>query len=894
MVPSDAPNDLQYSASVIIDKTSSTSQNNRSVLKTLIRKTTDLAQGANHMYNGGPNNEYDQSVGPLTHSHSFDDLFAYMRTRNISLNKRLRDLCQSLHRDGIQMRKVTRRKRVLYTFKIDSDCSKLLWKAESKSLLLDSIKDIRIGEMASNYREEYSIGNEYTDLWITIIYTVNNDKLKALHVIAKNKQDFDTFFKCVCGIVRLRKDLMEGMLLPSNSQFASIHWHSTVSNKNEDETKDTLTFCDVKRLCDMFHIYCSSSHLKKIFEIADMNQNRLLNFTEFQLFVKLLKERKEIHLIWLKLTDSKEYMDLQMFRRFFVETQGEPASSENSVVREFNKYSTEGHMNEEQFTKFLTAQEHLNDIRTITDLTKPLNHYFIASSHNTYLLGKQIGETPSVEGYVHVLQQGCRCIEIDIWDGESGPVVCHGALTASISLKNVVEVIKKYAFITSPYPLVISLEINCSQCSQNAASSIIKETLGDFLYRGDDKNDNLPSPLALKHKIIMKVKKPKKVSFQYSGQNSSSSKANLSSSSSQYDFATYSLNSSNDSEVDVKVFAGKNPKCTPTTKRQISSDDLVSTRSDLVSGSASTITRIKRIGLKKRVETTDDMFEISGMHGIKFRNFSLPESKTLMHCFSLNEKQLSSMMKDVPMRLSVDKHNRRYLMRVYPHALRYKSSNFNPINFWKMGVQMVATNWQTNDLGQQIILAMFQLMNPKNEHLHSGYILKPKMLLNRVCKARDIPVLYRSLKERAPRQYKIKISIISAQLLPRLKSDFKTEAGFGPSVTLDVISDEESYCPSISISENGTLLNSRTAVTKTCEGNGFNPIWDMEVNFILKDLNFTFLRFVINSNGMQLATNCIKLEYLKRGYRHIPLYNSRGEQYIFSTLFIYSSIDTND
>jgi phosphatidylinositol phospholipase C, delta len=183
------------------------------------------------------------------------------------------------------------------------------------------------------------------------------------------------------------------------------------------------------------------------------------------------------------------------------------------------------------FTAFLLSTS--NSASTDQDgpvhqkMTLPLSDYYVSSSHNTYLVGHQLVGDSTIEGYIRALLHSCRSVErklrcsflfrtsliftiVDIFDGDKEPVVYHGkTLTTKVPLRKTCEAIAKYAFVVSPYPIIISAEVHCCIPQQDMIASIMREVFGDILVsapvQGRPKVAVLPSPEDLKGRILLKV-----------------------------------------------------------------------------------------------------------------------------------------------------------------------------------------------------------------------------------------------------------------------------------------------------------------------------------------------------------------------------------------------------
>ena len=845
-------------------------------------------------------------------------------------------------KEGIKLQKVTKGKRKEPTFVLDAERGKVIWDPSnpSKQFYIDDIQHIRRQGEAKNYREELKVSADCEPRWFTIIYAdqqrTKGRSIKTMHLIANSQHDFELWTSTLEDLSRHRHELMTGLAGSwQDDKTLLSHWKREMAKlygelaRSEDE--ENLDFASVENLCRSLHIHCSKSVLRSQFDQADSQKVGRLSFNEFKTFVRQLKHRSDIRSIFDSINSkTTQCLDRDDFLSFLKNTQGINVQAHQEhwskvFVKSIKKADSTQNasdassmtMNFAAFSAFLCSK--WNNVQAVkipeVKFDRPLNEYFISSSHNTYLLGRQVGGSSSVEAYIRALQHGCRCIEIDCWDGPDGrPIVLHGrTMTSSVPFADCISAISKYAFEASPYPLIISLEVHCNPQQQQVMVDIMVRDFAERLLKEPYSTNvlKLPSPEELRHKILLKIKTKGDTSV-----DGDSTSARLPppsgrrdrSLSSPWSRPSQTFDSSSDHNGGAPNIS---PSASPPdyssavsngrgsiTTTSISSDS--SDESDACQKDGGPSKKASKKAHKSKIIKSLGNLAIY-TRGHTFDGFQSDDSKTYNHVISLAERRFNALCHDSDTKVLLEKHNMRHLMRVYPSGFRVQSSNPDPLLFWRRGTQMVALNWQTHDLAMQLNEAMFAAGTDR-----LGYVLKPRELREpSSMKEEESEPSIHGLGKLQKKLIRFSVSVVSGQQLPRPRGLAPDET-IDPYVEIELFSAEDKAKGVVSGTggRDASHRNGMSGIgfphrrrTDMVQANGFNPVFndDFKLSLETKYPSLVFVRWTVwdsqdgrNYNGPNaepLATFTAKLGSLEQGYRHLPLYDHNGEQFMFATLF---------
>ncbi|XP_077386423.1 1-phosphatidylinositol 4,5-bisphosphate phosphodiesterase eta-2 [Festucalex cinctus] len=790
--------------------------------------------------------------------------------------------CMCTMQTGTQMTKLKGKKKELGRYYyLDEHRSCIRWRPSRKQdkakITIDSIHEVREGKKSEVFRR-YADNRFDPNCCFSIYY---GERVKSLDLVSSNGEEARTW---ITGLKYLMAGISDEDSL-ARRQRTRDQWLQQTFSEADKNGDGTLSIGEVHQLLHKLNVNLPRQKVREMFQEADTDENQgSLGFEEFCSFYKMISTRRDLYLIMISYSDQKEVMDLHDLARFLENEQkmrGFAREHLMEIVAKFEPCPDNLQrlvLGIDGFTNYMRSPggdifnpEH-NQVNQ--DMTQPLGNYFISTSHNTYLTGDQLLSQSSVEMYAYVLQAGCRCVEVDCWDGPDGePIIHHGyTLTSKILFKDVIETINKYAFIKSQYPVILSIENHCTVPQQKKMAEYLKEVLQeklDLSHINTHECKKLPSPEILKGKILVKGKKLP---------------ANLDPDAEEGDVSDEDTGDEEEEDEDeensqeeISGLAARQPK----KKRRFGRSIMRSfkrkrkkrmrmrskARSDGESDySTSSRDRTQIVYHPKKRKTMRLSRALSDLvkytKSVRVHDIETQAYTNSWQVSSLNETVMNQIVLLKPGQLV--RFNQRQLLRVYPSNYRVDSSNFNPQPYWNTGCHMVAMNYQTEGRMLELNRAKF------SSNANCGYILKPKIMR----KGAFNP----NVEDPLPGQKKIQLvlKIISGQQLPKPKDSMFGDRGeiIDPFVEVEII---------------GLPVDCSKQQTRVVDDNGFNPMWEETLVFHILMPQIALVRFQVWDHdpiGRDfIGQRTIALTSMMPGYRHVYL-----EGMAESSIFVHVAI----
>ncbi|KAL8618755.1 hypothetical protein ACOMHN_015165 [Nucella lapillus] len=707
-------------------------------------------------------------------------------------------------------------------------------KGRNTDLPVSKIREVREGE--KDFSKELNKVDKQMCLGLVL-----KGKQKVKYLMATGQEIRDMWIRGLRYVLQ-----MDNLAEQRNETDKIVREAFILADKNGDNALDME---EIMKLLKTLNADIKKKYVQELFEKADTRKSgkgkATLDKDEFVRFYNMITRRPEVEELFLRYSRGKGYMESRDILAFLREGQKMKDVDEdyshgliqncepNGACRSRGQLTLVG------FTNFLMSErQHLflpAHATVYQDMTHPLTHYLIASSHNTYLAEDQLTGPSKVEMYIQALNKGCRCVELDCWDGgDNEPVIYHGhTLTSKILFKDVIHAIKEYAFKTNPYPVTLSLENHCSLDQQDVMAHHLDHILGDLIWSPDTELTAAPSPEQLKNKIILKGKKLP-LSLEVEGEDEVSDE---------------------DEAADVRHPATMNNN---DVSNNGNNNTLDRHRKEGGEGS-------KGEGGHHKVKLSPALSRLTAMKSVSFKD---PEQAAGVDghflVFSLGESKVEKLMATQALGLNRVTHDK--LIRTYPGGTRTDSSNYNPVSMWNHGCQIVALNYQTSGEPMQLNDGRFR------DNGGCGYVLKPPFLLSE----ETFGIVNGTVTRNLCRTFRL--TIISAMQIPKPHNSTKGEV-------ID---------PFIKIELHGAPGDNAEYRTKVIKDNGFNPRWYESCVFTARVPEVAVVRFVVKDEDPGLddfiGYYALPFRSMQEGYRHFPLYDTHGDRLSHTYIFVHVAV----
>lgn len=625
-----------------------------------------------------------------------------------------------------------------------------------------------------------------------------------------------------------------------------IEWERADSDKS-----GTLSFKEMVSLIKKLNMKVKEKDAKKIFKLVDEDGSGAIDYDEFKEFLAMIRTRPEVsHLfevIYEKYHENDDddlnlpvdeksltAQDLLQFLKDYQYQDGATIEDAEAIIDKFEhkkkKSDTKkkGKLTVRGFNSYLSSLE-VNSVfnpehaKVYQDMDQPFAHYFIDSSHNTYLLGDQLKGESSVEAYINAFKKGCRCVELDCWDGEdiNQPIIYHGhTLTTKILFRDVIQGIKDYGFMVTDYPVILSLEVHCSVEGQKKMAEIIKEILGDMLPETPEDTGVLPSPSKLLGKVILKGKRISAKKGEEEDEDSEEEPEDAEAMKKALE------EMEKEGKPEAEVVKGTSPNDHPTLSKELS--DLIHLK--------------------------------TGKVGDFKANKAKGPCPWLMCSFS-ETKVNKILAKNAADFLD---YNNTQLSRIYPKGIRFDSSNYDPVPSWNCGSQIVALNYQTGTEPMWVNNGKF-LGNG-----NCGYILKPEYMRG--------PSINFDPSKPGDVKKTLKVEVISGFQFPKSGGNENKDKGnvVDPYVKIIMsgVPADTKEKRTKTVKNNGFNPNFHSSL----EFGVRCPELAILQFVVMDEDKFTYDNF--------LAQYVINVEDVREGYRLVPLKDKKGNTYDKASLLV--------